>query len=122
MKKRILIIFIVLILLVGAWVGLRFVIGGPEDTWICDNGQWVKHGNPRAPMPREECGQQVNIEENSTRQVGSNLVSGPPKESSQEVVEKPTEPEVLLLDVPFLAQAPFGQWSDPIYQNACEEA
>ena len=26
------------------------------------------------------------------------------------------------MDVPFLAQAPFGQWSDAVYQNACEEA
>lgn len=28
----------------------------------------------------------------------------------------------ILLDVPFFSQAPFGEWSDPIFQNACEEA
>jgi hypothetical protein len=27
-----------------------------------------------------------------------------------------------LLNVPFFAQAPLGNWSDPIFQNACEEA
>ncbi|KKR20856.1 MAG: hypothetical protein UT50_C0015G0009 [Candidatus Moranbacteria bacterium GW2011_GWA2_39_41] len=28
----------------------------------------------------------------------------------------------ILLDVPFIVQAPFGNWSNPIFQNACEEA
>jgi len=28
----------------------------------------------------------------------------------------------ILLEVPFFAQAPFGEWADPIFQNACEEA
>lgn len=28
----------------------------------------------------------------------------------------------ILLNVPFFAQAPFGEWSDPTFQNACEEA
>lgn len=31
-------------------------------------------------------------------------------------------PGFIILDVPFTPQAPFAQWSDPIYQNACEEA
>jgi len=34
---------------------LRFALGGPEDSWICVNGEWVKHGMPNAPMPTEEC-------------------------------------------------------------------
>lgn len=35
---------------------LRFIIGGDEDTWICVNNQWVKHGNPSSPSPKEGCG------------------------------------------------------------------
>ncbi len=31
-------------------------------------------------------------------------------------------PNFILLDVPFTPQAPFAEWQDPIYQNACEEA
>ncbi|MFH1192719.1 MAG: hypothetical protein V1656_00130 [Candidatus Jorgensenbacteria bacterium] len=27
-----------------------------EDDWLCGGGQWVKHGNPSAPMPTEPCG------------------------------------------------------------------
>ncbi len=28
----------------------------PEDTWLCDNGAWVKHGNPSDPAPTTGCG------------------------------------------------------------------
>jgi len=38
-------------------VGVLFLIRGSEDTWICQDGQWIKHGVPRAPMPTEPCGQ-----------------------------------------------------------------
>jgi len=27
----------------------------PEDTWICDDGQWVRHGNPTQDMPIDAC-------------------------------------------------------------------
>jgi hypothetical protein len=33
----------------------RFVFGGPEDDWICSNGQWVMHGAPSAPKPTTPC-------------------------------------------------------------------
>lgn len=46
MKKIYLVIIIVVILIV-AWLFVRFVIGGPEDSWIKDDrGVWIKHGNP----------------------------------------------------------------------------
>lgn len=56
-KKNILLVGIILVLII-VWLGIRFVIGGPEDDWICSNGQWVKHGNPRAPKPINDCGEQ----------------------------------------------------------------
>jgi hypothetical protein len=34
---------------------LRLFLGGPEDSWICQNGQWIKHGNPSAPSPTSQC-------------------------------------------------------------------
>lgn len=33
--------------------GLRLFSG--EDTWLCQNGQWVKHGNPQAAAPTRAC-------------------------------------------------------------------
>jgi len=51
MKKILLII-----LLIGlGWLVVRFVIGGSEDSWICEKGEWVKHGVPRSPKPDREC-------------------------------------------------------------------
>ncbi|MFH0905307.1 MAG: hypothetical protein V1826_01115 [bacterium] len=49
------IIFLVLIVVAGLLlIGLRF-FSGDEDTWLCSGGQWVKHGNPSAPMPTTKC-------------------------------------------------------------------
>ena len=50
MKKVLLgILGIVLVILVVARVL------SPEDNWICQNGEWVKHGNPSGPMPSGSC-------------------------------------------------------------------
>ncbi|MEK7160486.1 MAG: DUF333 domain-containing protein [Patescibacteria group bacterium] len=51
---------IILIVVGAAAVILRFGLGGDEDTWLCDNSQWVKHGNPSAPTPTSGCGQESN--------------------------------------------------------------
>lgn len=51
-------IFLVLALLV---VVVRF-FSGDEDAWMCINDQWVKHGNPSAPMPDSGCGEVTNGE------------------------------------------------------------
>lgn len=40
---------------------LVFFLRGSEDRWMCDNGEWVKHGVPSAPMPDEPCpGDNIN--------------------------------------------------------------
>jgi hypothetical protein len=44
-----------LLFIVATWFFIRFVLGGPEDDWICVEGQWVKHGYPSASMPEGEC-------------------------------------------------------------------
>ncbi|MFA6973285.1 MAG: C39 family peptidase [Parcubacteria group bacterium] len=55
-----------------------------------------------------------------------------PPTAERPAVVNPNRPEsasetkaitkTIKLDVPFVLQAPFGNWSDPIFQNACEEA
>jgi membrane-bound inhibitor of C-type lysozyme len=42
------------IIIAGAVLVLRLV--SPEDTWICVNNVWVKHGNPSSAMPTSGCG------------------------------------------------------------------
>jgi len=36
-----------------ALISVRIITG--EDSWICDNGEWVKHGYPISPKPTSEC-------------------------------------------------------------------
>lgn len=46
----ILVIFFVLIIALGL---VRLFSG--EDDWICQNGQWIKHGQPEMPAPTTDC-------------------------------------------------------------------
>jgi hypothetical protein len=52
-------IFLILVVFV---VGVRF-FGGDEDAWLCDGGQWVRHGNPSSSMPDSGCGEDTVISE-----------------------------------------------------------
>ncbi|MBU1131570.1 Gmad2 immunoglobulin-like domain-containing protein [Patescibacteria group bacterium] len=47
--------FIIIVIIIVAWLFLRFVVGGPEDAWLCTTDGWVKHGAPSSPMPTEQC-------------------------------------------------------------------
>ncbi|MFC1653434.1 DUF333 domain-containing protein [Patescibacteria group bacterium] len=51
MKKTILILGLIILSLFAA----RFLFGGSEDTWICQEGEWIKHGNPKDPPPETGC-------------------------------------------------------------------
>jgi hypothetical protein len=61
MKKTYL-IGIILIAAVAVMFSVRFIWGGPEDDWICQNGAWVKHGNPSSPEPTTPCNSQSKKE------------------------------------------------------------
>jgi hypothetical protein len=56
MKKYMIPLLLVIIICLSALIAVRFFLGGDEDTWICVNNQWVKHGNPGSPMPQTGCG------------------------------------------------------------------
>ena len=49
-KNKILLIFGFILVFFGL-----FVLRGNEDDWICQNGEWIKHGNPSAEMPIGLC-------------------------------------------------------------------
>ncbi|MFA5778201.1 MAG: GerMN domain-containing protein [Candidatus Paceibacterota bacterium] len=44
-----------IVLVILSFTSIIFLIRGDEDTWICENGQWIKHGNPDIPMPSNGC-------------------------------------------------------------------
>lgn len=62
---------------------------GSEDSWICQDGQWVKHGNPSAAQPISPC---VAV-----------------KENYGVVVDTPTENELIMNPVHITGRAP-GSW------------
>jgi uncharacterized membrane protein (UPF0127 family) len=47
-------IFWVIIIIGFIILSIRF-FSGDEDSWICNNGEWVKHGNPKGDMPLGNC-------------------------------------------------------------------
>lgn len=57
MKKNIMIVGTIVILLII----IRFFFGGPEDSWICNEGEWVKHGNPSYDKPIVACGKKPSL-------------------------------------------------------------
>lgn len=52
MTKKLLIVLLIILILVVAAV---FRFSSPEDTWLCQNGVWVKHGNPDESQPTTAC-------------------------------------------------------------------
>ncbi|MDD4290534.1 MAG: hypothetical protein PHH83_04705 [Patescibacteria group bacterium] len=61
--KRMFIYFIIAIGVLFVAVIFFRILSGDEDTWICENGIWIKHGNPTVQMPTQECksNEQKNI-------------------------------------------------------------
>lgn len=55
------ILIIGMVLILGS---ILLLIKREEGSWICQNGQWVKHGNTHKPQPTESCedGTQVSKE------------------------------------------------------------
>lgn len=52
-KKTSYLIAVLILFLLLAVATLRIFSG--EDNWICQDGQWVKHGQPSFPAPTVEC-------------------------------------------------------------------
>ena len=57
-KKNLIVIGIVITIII-----IIVILRSPEDSWICQNGQWVKHGNPSSSMPTSDCGNQTPEQE-----------------------------------------------------------
>lgn len=51
------------------------MIGGPEDDWICEGGEWVRHGWPRDSKPEGECEDRPFFKSLSPKQKQEMIVS-----------------------------------------------
>lgn len=57
-KQNLIKLAIFVVIFIVAAIAVRF-LSGSEDIWICDGGQWVKHGDPSASAPSKGCGTPV---------------------------------------------------------------
>jgi len=73
MNKKYLLLALIPILLAGLGAYLRF--HSSEDTWICKNGQWVKHGHPSFPAPSRPCETEGEIIKAAEVEKNSNLAN-----------------------------------------------
>jgi hypothetical protein len=55
-------ISIVVVMVIIIALTIRF-LSGDEDTWLCQNGEWIKHGQPSAPKPTSGCNDQKPSDE-----------------------------------------------------------
>ncbi len=66
MNKKILVKAGIIIVIIAA-VAVAFRFFTPEDTWLCQNGQWVKHGNPLLEHPTQGCSAEKTTAEQITQ-------------------------------------------------------
>ncbi len=55
MKKFIFSLIVLLLLGFTFITYVRFFTGSDEDYWLCQNNQWIKHGNPAGNPPTTGC-------------------------------------------------------------------
>lgn len=102
--KLIGILAIVIFLTAGTIIfGLRF-FSGDEDTWLCQNNVWVKHGNPSVSAPATGCGVAVKPPVS-----GSSDVSVTPLQSDEVKIVRPQAEEKIVSPLEISGQAR-GQW------------
>lgn len=58
----------IIIVATAVMLGIRF-FSGPEDFWACQDGQWVKHGQPGSPMPEVGCAQPTEKNKNVSEKI-----------------------------------------------------
>ncbi len=90
MTKKVVIVFGIIIFILLVVVAILRAVG--EDSWICQNNQWVKHGNPTSAMPTTPCGTNQNT--NATNQpLNTNQPTA--SESGNIIVDEPLADSVL---------------------------
>lgn len=105
-------------------------VGCTLEAKLCPDGSAVGRGGPRcefAPCPdggasendgvaSEDIFPEETVREDTSQKIQENGAESTTSEQAK------TAKDSLISDVPFTVQAPFGEWSDPVFQNGCEEA
>lgn len=55
MKRQAVYFLIFVLILLGGFLAYRYWGEKGKEGWVCENGQWVKQGNPALPVPTGGC-------------------------------------------------------------------
>jgi spore germination protein GerM len=106
MNKSTLIIGIIFILIIFAALGtivyLKFYA---EGAWICQNGFWIKHGNPSQPRPTTDCEKSTNTNVNQNI-----IVSSSPSPADENTIKVDTPQPNELITSPYTITGQAAGW------------
>jgi len=119
MSQKILLIVIGIILVLGVGIlAIRFITG--EDVWLCQKGEWVKHGQPSAPMPTTPCpgakisqNENQNTNENANQNV--NMPETPTSEKNDVIVTNPVANSEIISPLEITGQATGGWYFEAVF-------
>jgi len=117
-KTTVIILSLVIIAAIAILSFIAIVKFGSEDTWLCQDGEWVKHGNPSEPMPSTPCSlkyanentnlnepvinQNTNVPTNTNSPANTNTV---PEEKPNIIVTSPKSGETIGLPLKVIGTA-----------------
>ena len=117
----------------GFWVFERVLpteVGCTMEAKLCPDGSVVGRGGPQCEFAlcpdggvseNDGVASEDRVPEETEREDASQTIQENEGESTTSEQAKTTKSS-LIPGVPFTVQAPFGEWSDPMFQNGCEEA
>jgi hypothetical protein len=82
MKKFLIPLLIVVAIGLVGLLTARFLFGGNEDDWICQSGEWVRHGNPSASMPLTGCGDKKDWIKQTFNEAGLSITFSVPPDTT----------------------------------------
>lgn len=108
------IIYIILGVIIVTALFLR--IFSKEDTWLCVNGSWTKHGNPSSQKPNQTCpraevdGREQFILEATTSTMPTSTISTSSIEEVTSVVINSPQPEQVVSSPLVVKGQALGSW------------
>ncbi len=125
-RRKIILFAVILVLIAGVYY---YSIAGRNVDVSGDRVGEQTPGDPNVSGKITDLKQEEILEGSSRNEVASGTNEKDPigdGTGSQAELPKPTKVEAVVrsvfIDVPFMSQAPFGNWSDPRKQDGCEEA
>jgi hypothetical protein len=109
MKRNNFYLAVAIMIVISALIlgGIKFFSG--EDNWVCQDGQWVKHGLPATPKPTTPCSTEKKTETEAANEKLSSEMGKEPVSPDEVLVEHPTIGAGIVSPVTVKGEA-LGNW------------